>query len=428
MLIISLARSSISTLQDALNQNPAGDMTAIVEHLLSVEAIKEMEETGAFEESAYPASTKGGLSDAWAGLTQEEKDKSWEFGALEEIRAGASKSKSSRTKKLAGNKTSVGAIPNGVLVRPSPSPASSSRTIVPTTRKRAQDANAWVDISALSQSLVNVLAPATPKASFNHFHSYIHAAAHGSLYSNILASLDGLKQPLPSVEPEFFLMLVFHDDIPSKRERDVLQLVWRAAGGEVDVALDLWNLLASVKERSGDVHPATQGLFVPAPVVAKVDKPVVTIRTSTVSAPASPTGQRKKPVVSSHLAPTSRNPPTQPSNIPLPPSAPSSPVMSSKKLKGGFQIPTGRAQHTKFAPSKKTTTLHPLSESIPAYKGQGAAVARDIASGARASRKGGYTDLKEREARQRRLRDQVRFAPPSFPSLSSSLELESDHP
>lgn len=399
-------------------------MTVVVEHLLSIEAIREADEADGW---ADDYSLSDSSPDAWARLTQDERDRIWESGGLAESSLAvdqpahveaAPKQKKAKTKKAGLQKTTVGGLPTGVLVRPSASPATSTRSLGPaatirgaSSKAKPGESNAWVAMSSVASSLADILGPASPKASATHFNSFLHSSAAASSYANVLASLTALNQPPPPIETDYLAMLVFSETTPDKRQREVLAVVWTAAAGEVDIALDLWTLLENVKERSGDPGPLNGGLFVPPPpTVAKSVKPSSSsLRTPPASAPTSPILQQKplpRPTFSTHLHPISRNPPTQPSptTIPLPPS----PVVPNAKLKHGFKVPGGRAQRTKFAPSGKQMAFHPLAESIPAYKGGGVAMARELSLGMTTSKKGGWLALKEREARERRLRDEVR--------------------
>jgi hypothetical protein len=418
-------------------------MTVVVEHLLSMEAIREAEEAGGWDDDASGEA----LAEAWAGLSQAERDQLWEHGAdnddeevtaevksrdhlwehglVEEFipskptsRASSVKSKSKAKSKKAGvQKTLVGGLPAGVLVRPAPSPASSTRNLgapAMAKGKSKTDSNAWVAMSSIATSLAGILGSSTAKASASHFNAFLHSSAQASTYANVVASLQALDRPKPALEADYLAMLVFSDVTPDKRQIEVLGVVWQASAGEVDTALDLWALLENVKQRSGDPGLLNDGLFIPSAVPTKLAKSAQPspLRTPPSSAPSSPVLRHKplaRPVVSTHLHPTSRNLPSHPAPtlVPLPPS----PVVSAAKLKDGFQMPGGRAQRTKFAPSSKPMVFHPLADSIPAYKGGGVAVARQLEANTTTSKKGGWLALKEREARERRLRDEVRPSP-----------------
>lgn len=417
-------------------------MTVVVEHLLSMEAIREAEEAGGWDDDPSGAES----AEAWAGLSQAERDQLWEpglddsesevssdvanprdhlwehgltsddfVGSKPISRASSVKSKSKVKSKMAGvQKTLVGGLPAGVLIRPAPSPSTSSRSLgapAMVKSKSQADSNAWVAMSSIATSLAGILGSTTKKASASHFNAYLHSSASGSTYANVVASLQALNQPKPSCEVDYLAMLVFSDSTPDKRQVEVLAVVWAASAGEVDTALDLWALLENIKQRSGDPGPLNDGLFIPSAIPNKLAVKPSPLRTPPSSAPSSPVLRHKplaRPIVSTHMHPTSRNLPSHPApnSVPLPPS----PIVPAAKLKGGFQIPGGRAQRTKFAPSGKPMVFHPLADSIPAYKGGGVAVARQLEANTTTSKKGGWLALKEREARERRLRNEVRPA------------------
>ena len=417
-------------------------MTPVVEQILSMEAIREAEEAGGWDDDPSAAA----MAEVWASLSQAERDQLWEHGpdeddandrAAAEAKLGdhlwehglsddlvesqpmsrassvTSKKSKAKSKKAGVQKTLVGGLPTGVLSRPAPSPASSTRSLGGAAMAKTNSktgSNAWVAMSSIATSLAGILGPSTGKASASHFNAYLHSSAQASTYANVVASLIALDRPKPALEADYLMMLVFSDTTPDKRQVEVLSVVWTASAGEVDTALNLWALLENVKQRSGDPGPLNDGLFIPSAVPTKMAVKPSPLRTPPTSAPSSPVPRNKplaRPVVSTHLHPTSRNLPSHPAPtlVPLPPS----PVVPAAKLRGGFQIPGGRAQRTKFAPSGKPIVFHPLADSIPAYKGGGVAVARQLEANATTSKKGGWLALKEREARERRLRDEVRL-------------------
>jgi hypothetical protein len=85
--------SSQASLQQALDQDPAADISQVVESLLSIEAIREAEEMGHWDEDSGESEedegpTRAQAIAAWKGLSQEEKDQAWVGGQKPAVASG----------------------------------------------------------------------------------------------------------------------------------------------------------------------------------------------------------------------------------------------------------------------------------------------------------------------------------------------------
>jgi hypothetical protein len=320
-------------------------------------------------------------------------------------------------------------------------PASSSTA--PFTPSSAS-ANPWATFSSIASTLSTLLPPTEPA----YFLSYLHYPNYDTPHSALLASLTSLANELsplaesgPDAEgPDMMLEILFagmEDPVVWMKSQAEVELVWKATHGKMDAALDVWSLLQDVKSWNQQLVDDESAIRAQA--------------SASNSRPSSPTGSPKpvhvapqKALYAGHAKQNSTSTSPSLAHLSLPPSspviahsplAPSSPTpsharptplsttttissslyptsssTSSPPRKPNAQ-PLAQKRHNdarKWNPSKPVKApkgpLHPLAESIPAYRKMGPG-----ALGAARWEDLRMSEEKERAARNEMLRKATRM-------------------
>lgn len=267
-------------LKEALSSEPS--LPAAIDHLLSVELIKDVESRGAWPDEVMPEEEDVKVPDM---IKQDLKNASaptarsigGPVAASSSARAGltlsapgptlsapgptlsASNSTSSRKSRSKRSQITVPLVDTLQRSSPLPSPAPSrgqspsrgAGSRPPKQLARPSD-NAWGTMASLAAHLSDLLPH--PAA---HFISYLHSPRYFSPYSAVRASLSDLPAS-PTIEPDVRSQQVLEEmygivlgEATLQTQAD-LELCTRVAGGDVATVMDLMDLMAEISMWGGD--------------------------------------------------------------------------------------------------------------------------------------------------------------------------------
>ncbi|ORX37341.1 hypothetical protein BD324DRAFT_625753 [Kockovaella imperatae] len=210
--------ASTKTIRNAILAEPS--LPAAIDHLLSLELIRQVEREGAWPDSEMSSGTEG---DGF-------------------VHAAKSNQPASSRKKRAPRGITVPLV-DSLQRRPAPINRSSSRTIIPA----GPSSNAWGTVSSLSAYLSDLLS-----APSSYFLSYFHSPNYHSALSAIRAALNALPANTQSGDPKPVLEDLYGVQLSEEPgTADDLAMCARVTD-DVSIIMDLMDLLAEVSYWPGD--------------------------------------------------------------------------------------------------------------------------------------------------------------------------------
>ncbi|ORY25627.1 hypothetical protein BCR39DRAFT_600061 [Naematelia encephala] len=364
--------TSTTTLKEALSSQCS--VPAAIDYLLSLELIRDAEESGQWPDALLSEDETTGHSPLAVY-----SDK------MPSISAPVSRSSSRRRKKDKHIVPVVDTLQRRAVSRPSSRTSSPSRAPL----SRPTD-NSWHTIASLAAYLSELI-PSQPQS---YFLAYFHAPDHHSAYAAARASLASLPQAASELEEgaEGVLNEIYAgymlDQGMTEREKEAieydLKLCMNAARGDVVSVMDLMDLLDEISLWPGDEdafarYDLASSIYHPAPQnrIPNGMAGSATPSSSTAGVPskyANPDRLLARPKSKQPPPSTERIiPGSQPSTNHLIQTAhddfgvPSSPVPSSPKPLAGKQIHSQNWRTVSHARQHLPRTLHPHASNIPAY-------------------------------------------------------------
>ena len=358
-------------------------LPAAIDHLLSIELIRDVEGRGFWpgEEDVGSDGELGHLS----GLENIAPALAPIDHPLNPAATGLSSSRSSSTTRKSRKKEQrIIPLVDTLQRKPSPHPASrpSSRRTSPSRRSlpnglsSSPSPNAWHTIASLAAYLSDIL-PAHPT---NYFLKYLHSPDYRSAYTAVRASLTAIPLKGPpddgnseAILQELYGLTLLEDSTKSDRERDQtradLEICVNASGVDVATVMDLMDLLADISLWPGDDDELEQYEYTPRttglPVLPQSPFPPTPFTNTDrlLSRPTSTKVAVEKIIPGSRPAPTSISNPTayddfgQPSRTPAP----------SKHLRHDRQVHPLNWRTVEHERTRPSRSPHPHAAHIPSY-------------------------------------------------------------
>ncbi|KAK4684094.1 hypothetical protein P7C73_g6108, partial [Tremellales sp. Uapishka_1] len=345
-------------------------LQAAIDHLLSVELIRDVELNGLWpdETSSNPGSD-----------SEQSRGRVVEPSLRPKTNATAPKKAKKKDKRT---------IPLVDTLQRQPSPVSSRASSRSPSRTAAgPSSNAWHTMASLSFYLSELLSQPT-----SHFLSFCHAPEYHSAYSAIKASLLALPRSGNGVQDERAQSVLqdLYGVSLLKQDNQDLELCVRVSGGNVATTMDLMDLLAEISAWPGDDDlydllntstpavvtistkstPSSSPLVTQAPVLPSIPHPHPP--TSFLSNPnrmrsrptSSPPGPKIKIIPGSKPAVDGFSYPTSMDDSNLPPRPP--PALHLPKNPIQHPLNWRTVSHAR-RPRDRSAILHPYAAHIPSY-------------------------------------------------------------